>query len=162
MVLLPLVASRVGVPIIAAGGMADGASMAAAFALGAEGVQMGTRMMASVESPVHENMKLAVVAATETDTLTIDHHNRRPVRVLRTPTTEAFEHKSEGDPMALLGSTINLYRDGTMEGTLPQCGQVAGASRGAAGGRDHPPHGGRVRSGGAGMAERYLAVEPIS
>jgi enoyl-[acyl-carrier protein] reductase II len=106
--------------------MADGSSMAAAFALGAEGVQMGTRMMASVESPVHENMKLAVVAAGETDTLTINHHNRRPVRVLRTATTESFEHKSEGDPMALLGSIMDLYVGGDMEASLPQCGQVAG------------------------------------
>jgi len=126
MVLLPLVASRVDIPIIAAGGIADGASMAAAFALGAEGVQMGTRMMASVESPVHENMKLAVVAAGETDTLTINHHNRRPVRVLRTATTEAFEHSSEGDPLALLGSIMDLYVGGDMEASLPQCGQVAG------------------------------------
>ena len=100
--------------------------MAAAFALGAEGVQMGTRMMASVESPVHENMKLAVVAADETDTLTINHHNRRPVRVLRTATTEAFEHSSEGDPLALLGSIMDLYVGGDMEASLPQCGQVAG------------------------------------
>jgi len=100
--------------------------MAAAFALGAEGVQMGTRMMASVESPVHENMKLAVVAADETDTLTINHHNRRPVRVLRTATTESFEHKSEGDPLALLGSIMELYEGGDLEASLPQCGQVAG------------------------------------
>jgi enoyl-[acyl-carrier protein] reductase II len=126
MVLLPLVASRVDVPMIAAGGIADGSSMAAAFALGAEGVQMGTRMMASVESPVHENMKLAVVAAEETDTLTINHHNRRPVRVLRTTTTASFEHTNEGDPMALLGSIMDLYVGGDMEASLPQCGQVAG------------------------------------
>jgi enoyl-[acyl-carrier protein] reductase II len=126
MVLLPLVASRVEVPMIAAGGIADGASMAAAFALGAEGVQMGTRMMASVESPVHENMKLAVVAAEETDTLTINHHNRRPVRVLRTATTASFEHNNEGDPLALLGSIMDLYVGGDMEASLAQCGQVAG------------------------------------
>jgi enoyl-[acyl-carrier protein] reductase II len=106
--------------------MADGASMAAAFALGCEGVQMGTRMMASVESPVHENMKLAVLAASETDTLTINHQNKRPVRVLRTATTESFEHSNEGDPMSLLPLTMNLYVGGELEGTLPQCGQVAG------------------------------------
>jgi enoyl-[acyl-carrier protein] reductase II len=126
MVLLPLVASKIDVPLIAAGGMADGASMAAAFALGCEGVQMGTRMMASVESPVHENMKLAVLAASETDTLTINHQNKRPVRVLRTATTESFEHSNEGDPMSLLPLTMKLYVGGELEGTLPQCGQVAG------------------------------------
>src|SRR3954466_9820215 len=71
-------------------------------------------------------MKLAVVAAGETDTLTINHHNQRPVRVLRTATTEAFERSSEGDPMALLGSIMDLYVGGDMEASLPQCGQVAG------------------------------------
>jgi enoyl-[acyl-carrier protein] reductase II len=126
MVLLPLVASRLDVPIIAAGGIADGASMAAAFALGAEGVQMGTRMMASAESPVHDNLKAAVVGALETDTMLINQHNGKPVRVLRTRTTERFEGASEGDPMALLGDILELYRDGDLEASLPQCGAVAG------------------------------------
>src|SRR4051794_17307539 len=58
-VLLPLLAARLDVPMIAAGGIADGASMASAFALGAEGVQMGTRMLASVESNVHDGLKQA-------------------------------------------------------------------------------------------------------
>src|SRR3954466_14622744 len=71
-------------------------------------------------------MKLAVVAAGETDTLTINHHNQRPVRVLRTATTEAFERSSEGDPLALLGSIMDLYVGGDLEASLPQCGQVAG------------------------------------
>ena len=62
-------ASRVDVPIIAAGGIIDGATMAAAFALGAEGVQMGTRMVSAAESPVHDNWKQAIVAAAETDTV---------------------------------------------------------------------------------------------
>ena len=57
MVLLPLVCSKVDVPVIAAGGICDGVSMAAAFALGAEGVQMGTRMVSALESPVHDNWK---------------------------------------------------------------------------------------------------------
>ena len=60
MVLLPLVCSRLGVPMMAAGGICDGRGMAAAFALGAEGVQMGTRMVSAAESPVHENWKDAV------------------------------------------------------------------------------------------------------
>ena len=63
MVLLPLVREKVGVPIIAAGGISDGRTMAAAFALGAEGVQMGTRMVSSAESPVHANWKKAILAA---------------------------------------------------------------------------------------------------
>src|SRR3954447_12230697 len=69
MVLLPLVASHVDVPIVAAGGFLDGRTMAAAFTLGAEGVQMGTRMVATVESPIHDNWKLAIVAAPETGTV---------------------------------------------------------------------------------------------
>jgi len=126
MVLLPLIASRVGVPIIAAGGMADGRSMAAAFALGAEGVQMGTRMVATVESPVHQNMKQAVVDAEETDTMMINQHNGRPVRVLRTAATAPFELSNEGNPMALLPQTLEMYQNGDLDSGLPQLGQVAG------------------------------------
>lgn len=126
MVLLPLVASRVDVPVIAAGGMADGASMAAAFALGAEGVQMGTRMVATVEAGVHQNMKQAVVDALETDTMLINQHNGRPVRVLRTASTAPFELATEGNPMALLDSIAALYEHGDLDASLPQLGQVAG------------------------------------
>ncbi|MEZ5248607.1 MAG: nitronate monooxygenase [Ilumatobacteraceae bacterium] len=76
MVLLPLVRSKVDVPIIAAGGITDGASMAAAFALGAEGVQMGTRMVSAAESPVHQNWKDAIVGAAETDTVFLNRFSR--------------------------------------------------------------------------------------
>src|SRR5918993_1868240 len=82
MVLLPLVRSRVDVPIIAAGGIVDGASMAAAFALGAEGVQMGTRMVSSAESPIHQNWKDAIVAAGETDTVVLGRAGRMAMRAL--------------------------------------------------------------------------------
>jgi enoyl-[acyl-carrier protein] reductase II len=126
MVLLPLVASRVDVPVIAAGGMADGASMAAAFALGAEGVQMGTRFVACIEAGVHHNMKQAVVGAVETDTMLINQHNGRPVRVLRTASTAPFELASDGNPMALLDSIAALYEHGDLDASLPQLGQVAG------------------------------------
>src|SRR4051795_11031142 len=126
MVLLPLIASKLDVPIVAAGGMADGRSMAAPFALGAEGVQMGTRMLSSLESGVHWNMKQAVLDAAETDTMLINRHNNKPVRVLRTPTTEPFELSSDSDPMAMLGETLRLYQDGEFEGTIPQLGAVAG------------------------------------
>lgn len=126
LVLLPLVASRLDVPVIAAGGIADGASMAAAFALGAEGVQMGTRFVATVEAGVHPNMKRAVVDAVETDTMLINQHNGRPVRVLRTASTAPFELASEGNPMALLESIAELYEHGDLDASLPQLGQVAG------------------------------------
>jgi enoyl-[acyl-carrier protein] reductase II len=126
MVLLPLVASRVGVPIIAAGGIADGHSMAAAFALGAEGVQMGTRMVATTEAGVHQNMKDAVVAATETDTMLIGKHTGKQVRVLRTEASAPYELATEGNPTDLLGNIQGLYRDGDLNASLAQLGQVAG------------------------------------
>ena len=91
MVLLPLVASKVGVPIIAAGGITDGASMAAAFALGAEGVQMGTRMVSAAESPVHGNWKQAIVDAAETDTVFLNRHASPALRALRTDYSSALE-----------------------------------------------------------------------
>src|SRR4051812_41610446 len=90
MVLLPLVRSRCDVPIIAAGGIVDGATMAAAFALGAEGVQMGTRMVSALESPVHDNWKQAIVAAAETDTLFLNDRHSPALRALRTTRTEAL------------------------------------------------------------------------
>ena len=80
MVLVPLIAARVGVPIIAAGGICDGASMAGAFALGAEGVQMGTRMLTAAESPVHDNWKQAVIAAAETDTVIVNRYAKPSMR----------------------------------------------------------------------------------
>ncbi len=126
MVLLPLVASRLHLPVIAAGGIADGMSMAAAFALGAEGVQMGTRMVASLESGVHVNMKNAVVAAAETDTMLINQNNGKPVRVLRTAGTAPFEYATEGNPMALLASILDLYERGDLDASLAQLGQVTG------------------------------------
>lgn len=162
MVLLPLVCSRVEVPVIAAGGISDGVSMAAAFALGAEGVQMGTRMMASAESPVHDNMKQAVVAAAETDTLLINRFKGRPVRVMRTETTSAFEFDPEGDPMALLGGIMDLYKNGNMEGSLPQAGQVAGRIDAVLPAAEII---GRTvaefRAVIAGLASRYLEPSPI-
>src|SRR5262252_7430167 len=84
MVLLPLVCSKVTVPVIAAGGICDGPTMAAAFALGAEGVQMGSRMVSAAESPVHANWKQAIVAAKETDTVFLNRFSRPGLRCLRT------------------------------------------------------------------------------
>ena len=84
MVLLPLVCSKVDVPVIAAGGICDGASMAAAFALGAEGVQMGSRMVSAAESPVHDNWKRAILEAAETDTVFLNRFSRPGLRALIT------------------------------------------------------------------------------
>ena len=81
MVLLPLIRSQVEVPIIAAGGFIDGSSMAAAFALGAEAVQMGTRLVSSMESPVHENWKNSIINAAETDTVFLNRAHSPALRV---------------------------------------------------------------------------------
>jgi enoyl-[acyl-carrier protein] reductase II len=126
LVLLPLVRSRVDVPIIAAGGICDGVSMAAAFALGAEGVQMGTRMVSALESPVHEAWKNAIVEAAETDTCFLRTEGGPALRALRTSTTERLE-AGEGNAMAGLGGGVrDVYFEGKLEKGVALTGQVAG------------------------------------
>ena len=125
MVLLPLVASKVDVPIIAAGGITDGRSMAAAFALGAEGVQMGTRMVSAAESPVHANWKQAIVDARETDTVFLNRFSKPGLRALRTERTTRLE-REEHVGMSEFGSSMDLYFGGDMEASLALGGQVVG------------------------------------
>ncbi|MFC5333384.1 NAD(P)H-dependent flavin oxidoreductase [Mycobacterium branderi] len=125
MVLLPLVASKVALPIVAAGGITDGRSMAAAFALGAEGVQMGTRMLSSAESPVHQNYKQLVVNAAETDTLLLNRESRPSFRVLRTPVAEQLAQRARVT-LADAGDLLDLYFGGRLEHGLAFGGQVAG------------------------------------
>ena len=125
MVLLPLIRSRVDVPIIAAGGICDGATMAAAFALGAEGVQMGTQMVAAAESPVHTNWKQAIVDAAEVDTVFLNQRHSPALRALRTERTSALvdaEHNVFGD----FGDPQALYFGGDMNAAIALSGQVAG------------------------------------
>ncbi len=126
MVLLPLVRSQVDVPIIAAGGFIDGASMAAAFALGAEGVQMGTRMVSSAESPVHENWKAAIVKAKETDTVFLNRSHSPALRALRTEKTTRLELDQETNAMTEFGTALELYFGGDMEASIALTGQVCG------------------------------------
>jgi enoyl-[acyl-carrier protein] reductase II len=126
MVLLPLIRSRVDVPIIAAGGISDGPSMAAAFALGAEGVQMGTRMLSSLESPVHDNWKQAVVAARETDTVFLNQQSRPALRALRTNRTAALEPLGKFNVMENMAGIPQLYFGGDMEAAIPLSGEVCG------------------------------------
>lgn len=126
MVLLPLVRSKVDVPIIAAGGFVDGASMAAAFALGAEGVQMGTRMVSALESPVHENWKQAIVDAQETDTVFLNRFHSPALRALRTEKTSRLEREPDINAMAEFGTARDLYFGGDMESAIPLTGQVCG------------------------------------
>ena len=126
MVLLPLIRSRVDVPIIAAGGISDGPSMAAAFAMGAEGVEMGTRMLSSLESPVHDNWKQAVVAARETDTVFLNQQSRPALRALRTQRTQALEPLGKFNVMENMAGIPQLYFGGDMEAAIPLSGEVCG------------------------------------
>jgi len=125
MVLLPLVASKVDVPVVAAGGITDGAGMAAAFALGAEAVQMGTRMVSAAESPVHDNWKQAIVKAAETDTVFLNRFSRPGLRALRTERTTRLERDEHVD-MSEFGRTRDLYFGGDLEAAIALTGQVAG------------------------------------
>lgn len=126
MVLLPLICSRVEVPVIAAGGISDGVSMAAAFAMGAEGVQMGTRMLCCLESPVHDNWKQAVVAARETDTVFLNQQSRPALRALRTARTAALEPLGKFNIMENMAGIPQLYFGGDMEAAIPLSGEVCG------------------------------------
>jgi enoyl-[acyl-carrier protein] reductase II len=125
MVLLPLVASKVDVPIIAAGGITCGKSMAAAFSLGAEGVQLGTRMVSAAESPVHENFKNAICNAAETDTVFLNRHGRPGLRAIRTERSERLERQDQVE-LSELASILDLYFGGDMEASIALSGQVVG------------------------------------
>ncbi|MFT4519494.1 MAG: enoyl-[acyl-carrier protein] reductase II [Halioglobus sp.] len=126
MVLLPLIRAAFDVPIIAAGGISDGLSMAGAFAMGAEGVQMGTRMLACSDSPVHENWKQAVVAAKATDTVFLNQESRPALRALRTERTTALAPLGQFNVMEHMADLQKLYFGGDMEAAIPLSGQVAG------------------------------------
>ena len=126
MVLLPLIRSKTDVPIIAAGGICDGATMAAAFALGAEGVQMGTRMVSALESPIHEGWKRAIVAAQETGTVMLKPPGRPALRALRTERTERLE-KDPSTAMEEMGAGVReVYFGGNVGAGVALSGQVAG------------------------------------
>jgi enoyl-[acyl-carrier protein] reductase II len=127
MVLLPLVCEKVNVPVIAAGGIVDGRTMAAAFALGAEGVQMGTRMVSAAESPVHQNWKDAILSAEETGTVFLNRFGPGPaLRALRTEKTARLEKEPGPNIMSEFGSALDLYFGGDMESSIALSGQVAG------------------------------------
>jgi enoyl-[acyl-carrier protein] reductase II len=125
MVLLPLVCGAVDVPVVAAGGIADGRSMAAAFVLGAEGVQMGTRMVSAQESPVHDNWKDLVVRSAETDSVVLNRRGRPAFRVLATPYSEARE-SDERVAFPPLERVLEVYFEGNLDAGFAFGGQVAG------------------------------------
>lgn len=122
MVLLPLVAGDFDLPIVAAGGICDARSMAAAFVLGAEGVQMGTRLLASEESPVHDNFKTAIVDSDETGTVLVPLEGSRVMRVIRSP---AVDRRADAGGSGL-DDVRKLYFEGLMDASVANTGQVAG------------------------------------
>lgn len=95
MVLTPRIVESVKIPVLASGGIADGRGMAAALALGAEGVEMGTRFVAVKESNAHRNYQQAIVDAQETDTVVIEHSIGRPARVLKGRVSEQILEEEE-------------------------------------------------------------------
>lgn len=125
MVLLPLVRSKVDVPIVAAGGMLDGRTMAAAFALGAEAIQMGTRMVSAAESPVHDNWKKAITESRETDTVFLNQRHSPALRALKTERTTGLQF-AEHNVFEDFGDARALYFGGDLEAAIPLGGQVMG------------------------------------
>ena len=127
MVLIPQVCEAVDVPVVAAGGIMDGRTMAAAFALGAEGVLMGTRVLSSAESPVHENWKTAIVEADATDTVFLNRHGPGPaLRALRTERSTRIAKEGTEHIFGEFADTQKVYFGGDLEAGIALTGQVAG------------------------------------
>ena len=134
-ILLPLAAQALSVPFVASGGMADGRSLAAALALGADGINMGTRFVATVEAPVHDNVKKAIVAASELDTRLVMRPLRNTERVLINAGVERILAKERelGDAIRfedVLDEVAGVYPRvmyaGEMDAGAWSCGMVAG------------------------------------
>ncbi len=132
MALVPQVVDTVSVPVIAAGGIADGRQLAAAFALGACGAQIGTCLLASEECPIHENYKKAVIKASATDTIVTGRSTGAPVRVLKNRMAREYvrmekEHLPLEELEKLtLGSLRRAVFDGDVDTGSFMAGQVAG------------------------------------
>jgi len=133
LILIPKAVESVKVPIIAGGGIADGRGFLAALALGAEGVLMGTRFVATQECPAHPRIKEAFVNATETDTAMIYRSIKNAARVLKTAAADkipSLEQQGAGleELLAAMGGRTNpnAYREADVHGTIIGCGQCVG------------------------------------
>ena len=134
-ILLPRAADELKIPFVASGGMADGRSLVAALALGAEGMNMGTRFIATKEAPVHENVKQAIVAASELDTRLVMRPLRNTERVLRNGAVDRLLEKEKALGANLKFEDIinevagvypKIMLEGAMDAGAWSCGMVAG------------------------------------
>ncbi len=134
-ILLPRAAQELKIPFIASGGMADGRSLVAAMAMGAEGMNMGTRFIATKEAPVHEKVKQAIVAASELDTRLVMRPLRNTERVLNNAGVERLlaKERALGDKIAfedIIAEVGGVYprvmKDGDLDAGAWSCGMVAG------------------------------------
>lgn len=134
-ILLPRAAEELKVPFVASGGMADGRSLVAALALGADGINMGTRFVATKEAPVHDNVKQAIVRATELDTRLVMRPLRNTERVLNNPAVERLIAKESelGEKIKfadiaaeVAGVYPRVMKQGDVDCGAWSCGQVAG------------------------------------
>jgi len=133
MVLIRATLDAVKIPVIAGGGFADAYGFVAALALGAEGVLMGTRFMATQECPAHPNFKEWLIRASETDTLITQRSIRAPSRNLKNePARKVFEMESRGATLEELltvtrgSNSQRVYFEGDLDAGLAECGQVVG------------------------------------
>ncbi|MDK2901400.1 MAG: enoyl-[acyl-carrier protein] reductase [Thermosediminibacterales bacterium] len=132
MALVPQVVDAVNIPVIAAGGIADGRGLAAAFMLGAKGVQMGTRFICSEECTVHDNYKMAIIKAKDRETVVTGRTTGHPVRVLKNKLSRQFEllEKQGADIKQLeelgTGKLKSAAIDGDVETGSLMAGQIAG------------------------------------
>ena len=132
MVLVPQIADAVSIPVIAAGGIADGRGMAAAFMLGAKGVQVGTHFVVADECQVHENYKNMIIKAKDIDTKVTGRTTGHPVRALRNQMTKEYLKKeAEGAPFEELELlTLGSLRKAVVEGDVKMGSVMAGQSAG--------------------------------
>lgn len=132
MALTPQVVDAVSIPVIAAGGIADGRQMAAAFALGACGVQIGTSLLVAEECPIHENYKNALLKAKDSDTIVTGRIGGTPVRVLKNRMSREYvrQEKAGATVEELENFTLGSLRKAVFDGDTDQgslmAGQVAG------------------------------------
>jgi enoyl-[acyl-carrier protein] reductase II len=130
MVLVPQLVDAVSIPVVAAGGIADGRGLAAAFALGAEGVQVGTRFMCADECTIHPDIKALVIKAKDRDTVVTGRSTGHPVRVLKNKLSkqiEALDKESRVDEIEALGSgklALAMRQGDTQMGSL-MAGQIS-------------------------------------